>query len=531
MREIESITQIYASAALRTLALKTPVYLVPIHDAVGSAFSSVTLKLRPNVDTDDNSPLAAFYLAARGLQWALLADPVPMAAGNTFASERLLTMRELRSVVVSTVSGAVSDLVRLLVDIAEREDLRDSMPLTEALLAELDVLRDSAVVVVPRGRQVEPLKAWLDSTHGKGIEVISASFATSDSGMFRDTFLTLGPPEIYSSQGRSTLAQLIMGPGSEVISFMYPAWSRRSRSPSVSPICIGPLNEIHDDAPQFLARECKPIGDEADIQALNATPTPIRVLEPDEVADLLLEVEGDEAVSGQGILIDCLRMDLAQGYFACVEEGAGRVRTIRFDGAVPQISRETVSSLAVGDIVSFRIGTSEPSELRDRAYEILGREVSELVIDSQGEWKRRLAVAGDLNGWRELDEMLRRRGMVVEGQEKRWATPLAIRPRSDSDFGVLLTFLGYDSAAQVKVLQDAKRLLTAILQAAREVTSQLGQALLDANPDELRDGCCIPVYHEGRFVKSVYVGPILALDAETRPVSFSNVSVALGGGG
>jgi hypothetical protein len=529
MLDVATLTQIYSSAALRTVAAKTSVYLLPVFDLAGSSFRGISLGLSER-EPDEGSPLAAFCYAARGFQWALLTDPVPMAAGNAFASEKLRAMKELLPLVTTTVSKEASARARELVCIAELPALQDEMPLTDALLGELDVLGDSAIVVVPRARQVEALRAWLTSKRGTRVEVLSASFASSEVGLFTDTYLALGPPEIYSSQGRSTLGQMVRGPGSEVLSFLYPTWSRPSHGPRVSPISSGSLSEMNEHSPSYFARECEPIGNGDCIESTSPALHQVLPLDRSEVRVLLETIEDDAAAASQGILIECLRVELAQGFFAFLEEGTGSVRTVRIDGNVRQIIRRPVSHLEVGEVLSLRIGTSEPTELRQRALEILGRVESEGVMASQGEWKQRLGAAGDLYGWHELDGMLRKLGVIVEGQEKRWATPLAIRPRSDSDFRILLTFLGYDEGMQAIVVANARRLLKAVREATYEMTAQLQRALVAAAPNELRDGCSITIVHEGRFLRSVFVGPIVAMGTRTHLVTESSVHVALGGG-
>ena len=525
--QIETLTESHRLAGQRREQATTSIYLTPVEDRAGTNFQLALRALLSLADETTDPRAQRFIDESRMIRWTLSVDALPIRTEYSFANGCFVRMAQLFQDTRANVGRSLSVAMQDVLDRAEVVSSRASSPLGESLLEDLTDLGGDAVVVVPRGGAAPPLERWLEEC---GVQV-SAVMAPGNFILDRlwGPTICLGAPATFESNDRNFLQPLLLAPASDSLAFCYPTWSGPQASGDQLRLSTGLLEG--GSAASVWGR-LSPIrldhsAVDLDFQSIESGPA-IASSGHTYGRDIDSDIRAIEAslVDG-GAETDCVRLELALGFHFYLETTADRLRgaQIRNGRLEPRTLR--ASSLSVGEYVVARIGISESVDLRVRAFTLLGDEGSR-ISDSQEQWKSRLILRAGQVGWSEVAAALRRRGSRVVGQERRWSSALAIKPRHESDFMVLMDYLGFDEAHALVSLKRAKRLDSAVRVAARVLNAELIRNVDDVRTIEENGGGVFGPARGDSPEQPVLVAQVLSISNSPVSVPLSMVRRAIG---
>jgi hypothetical protein len=461
------VSAVYAATAA-SLGARTGLEQVAVLDREGAALAAEVRALLAVVGLEAGGPiwrdLAQAAIAAR---WRVAVEPYGTdwrASGTALALQALIEEGRRTRPMLSATSVA---LVDALLSAASQLARRIGSPLGDAVLETLgEAGAGHSCVVVLRGRLVEAARAWLGSAGVVADCVTPARFLAGD---FKEQAVLVGHPNLFGPG-------IFTAPRAGLLTYIHPSWLAYS----VEPRSV--LDDIAEERYRpRVKRFSSPSGEAAETvdSASRDTGLDPASLPPAPVWPL-------PATSGEAErtyrVIACRRAVLAGGYAVLLDVEGDRIRGL--DPAKPAGARVIMlDSRAVGpgSILVLRAGETESAALRRRALERLGAQARE-IERGQAAWKESLAGWVDRAGAAEVERRLRDAGVERYHRMLAWIVPNLVRPRSDSDFTILLRLLNLDPPTH---LANATRLRRAILQSAMEVTTVLEDRLAEADLDVL----------------------------------------------
>ena len=398
--------------------------------------------------------------AVKALRWRVITQPQPMISNEAILNAAQEVERQ-----AWRLRGAVSSdaLLDELVSSAQSVAAYDS-PLGAVLLRSVEEMGAEDCFVVAASRPAQTgLESWL-AEHA--VDVVTFGELERDP-LRREQAYVVGPPRFFRSS-------LVTAPAVGSVSFLLPTWFA-DRSIPRSAIAAYAEGAIRIEARVFTEgdlSEPEATAPEAEVEdEFLPQPTWGVPRNPDR------EPSGDEVVAHKVLLCGGLAIWLDDGE---------RIRSL--DPMQPSGERVTytdVGAVCQDTYLLLRAGETERGALYKAAVEQLGAR-GPIAHAAQVEWKSRLAVRIARQGMREVVRELSRHGVKTADRARAWTEPNLVRPHSDRDFELLLTWL--DLPIQ-PTFGYATMLRRALYQASAEIGEQLEEAASVADMVALqRDG-------------------------------------------
>lgn len=452
MSRLHRVAALYEAAASVT---NTPgaVELVAVSDELGARFDFSLRELLRAVPEDSPGPWAELLMAARQLRWRMLTEPFP----GTTSPDRESLVAALKRFAQLRRLGSGEETAQILDNLMEQADAsrrQEAPSIGEQLVSRVaESGRGTCTVILSSHRAAEWTREWFRAL-ALPAEVVSAGAQASLD--VRDRAYLVGPPAVF---GPSALA----APRTRSLTYLFPSWVRdrslpTSRLSDLAEGGIRPRARLRTVGPDLaLAPSRRQVEDQ--VLPSPAWNRPTRTQPP-----------GEDEVLARRIL-------LAGGYAMMIETGGELIRTL--DPRQPpgeRIEFRDVEAVAPGTFLVAREGQTESEALYDQAIAKLGTQGSE-VERSQQRWKsalrQRLVGRGRAGVIRDLQD----RGVRAARQAPAWTARTVARPQRETDFQLLLDWLGLHDPSlreHANLLRRARSMAVADVREALE--GALGEA-------------------------------------------------------
>ena len=449
MSRIHTLNQRYAASAALVL---NGVEIVAVGDPVGARLNTAVRRLLVTAKDDGPDLWGDLIGSVKALRWRVATQPQPIALNAAIpdaAEQVVLEAQRLRGAVLS--ESALDELVSA----AEAIAVSDS-PLGDVLLRSIEEVGPVECVVVAASKPAQVgLDGWLA---GHDVCVLTVG-ELERYPLGAEQAYVVGPPRLFRSS-------LVTAPVTSAVSFLIPSWFA-DRSIPRSAIAAYADGAIRIEARVFT---------EGDVSEPEST------LSEAEVEDEFLPqpVWGephtpDREPTSEEVLA---RKVFLSGDLAIWLDDGERIRSL----APGQPSGERVTYTEVGAVsqdtyLLLRTGETERGALYRAAIGLLGARGT--AIDAaQQEWKSRLGDRIARLGYRTVVSGLRQQGVRTADRARAWTEPNLVRPHSDHDFELLLSWL--DLPIQ-PIFGYATMLRRALYQASAEIGEQLEAAAAAAD--------------------------------------------------
>ena len=439
------------------------VEVVAVGDPVGAAFDDALRTLLLLIRDDTSGLWEDLTGAAKALRWRLTTQPQPMEFNPAVRQISVVVAAEaskLRPAAGRDVREALTALSDAATPLAQHDPLLGG-PIFEAIE---DAGFSTSVVIGANGAAVAGLGSWLAPF---GVAVRSTSQLVRDEVLFEHAY-AIGPPRFLP-------ASLVTAPLTDAVSYYLPAWFA-DRSIPRSP--FGDLAEGFEPP----KRRDFVIGDtSAPLRAASEETVPEQDLVPMAVwipPDAPPREPGRDEVVAHRVL-------LSGGYAILLDDGE-RIRAV--DPTQPggeRVRNVDVKAVRRGTYLLLRDGETERLALYDAAVRLMGTQAS-AVVASQARWKDALQSRFDEYGQALVLRELAKIGVRRLERVRAWIEPTLVRPRSNSDFALLLDWLGIPANPSYPL---ANALAKKRSQASANIADQLEEAIGAADLAALeRDG-------------------------------------------
>lgn len=439
------------------------VEIVAVGEPHGAAFDDALRRLFLLVREDTSGLWDDLLGAAKALRWRHATQPQPMAfnpAVQQMSATVVAEALKLRPAVGSEVREALTALNATATTLAEHDSC-----LGAALFEAIEEAGfSSSVVVGANAAAVAGIGNWLMPA---GVAVYSTSQLVREQRLFERAY-AVGPPRFMP-------ASLVTAPLTEALSYYLPAWFSDRSIPS------SPLTNLAEGTPPIRRRDFV-IGDTSQLAPTGSNETlPEQELLPAAVwirPNAPPREPGRDEVAARRVL-------LSGGYAILLDDGE-RIRTV--DPTQPGGERVTnvdVKSVRPGTYLLLRDGETERLALYDAAIRLMGPQAS-AVVASQAQWKTALQSRFDQYGQAWVLRELSKVGVRRIDRVRAWIEPTLVRPRSNSDFALLLEWLGVPVNPSFPLANSLNKKSS---QASVHIADQLEKAIGGADLAELeRDG-------------------------------------------
>lgn len=469
MSLIDSVNTRYANSAFIE---QSGVELVAVADQDGSRFNAAARRLLQLAGAGSTAQLDDLLGIARALRWKRATHPAPAE----FAPDVDDIVAQLEKHVVK-LRGALRQQ-EILDELLESSRLlaQSDSPVGNLLLQSVQEIGPSECVVVAASRQAAMgASAWL---RDHGVKVFTAGELELVGASWCQGYV-VGPPRFFRSA-------LVTAPLTEELSYLFPAWFA-DRSVPRSALSQYAEGAIRPRARLFV----EGVRDELAIQnAPDVTEEDLLLPQPNwgEV-QITAHRPTDDEVEARKVL-------LSGGQAMWLDDG-DRIRTLNpHQPPGERITYTSVQTVQVGTYLLLRQGETERNALYSAAVSSIENRAD--VEASQADWKTSLAAKIDELGIDRVARRLRDVGVRAADRAKAWTDPYLIRPSRDSDFRLLLSWLGisisptFDNASALRrslylVSNDIGRQLEAAISAAdiRTLDSE-GRLSLDVHAEGFR---------------------------------------------
>lgn len=457
MTRIDALNARYASCAE---LLRNGVEIVRVADSGGARLNAAARRLLSIMREGDPAPWTDLAGAVNAMRWRLVTQPQPISlnAGLRDAAEQVAVQaRRLRG------SAANDEMLDELAAAAQAAS--EAVPLLGSVLwSSIEEIGPSDCVVVPASSSARAgLQAWLGDL---GVSVMTIGDLHRENRQVEQAF-AVGPPRFFKSS-------LVTAPPANGVSFLMPAWiGDRSLPESV----IAPYadNAIRVESRTFT------VGDLGEPSQVAVEPEveeeflPMPMWGNWQLPDR--EPSSEEVVAWKVLLSGNLAIWLDDGE---------RIRAL--DPNQPSGERVVycdIHAVRPGTYLLLRQGETEQGALYAAALQLLGAK-GESVSASQHAWKTELSRLLTLRGKKAIVGELRQLGMTTADRAPAWIAPNLVRPNSDHDFEMLLTWLRIPIQP---TFGYATKLRQLIHQATADVREKLEVAVSAADLSELeREG-------------------------------------------
>lgn len=386
--------------------------------------------------------------AANLLRWRRMTQPQPtqFQAQQSLIDSIVRQANQLRNLVSN------GDLLDRLAE-ASMAVGETSSPLGTVLLESIqEVGPEACIVVASSGAARAAMEFWLDEV-GATVMVPSELEAVGEAA---EISYVIAPPTFMSSS-------VFTAPMTPEVTFMMPAWFGNR---AVPPASLG----NHAEGRIVVKSIVRQIGDTAVPENVVADDEEIEdVYYPQPVWESHAS-DDREPASGE---VEAWKVLLAEGYGLWLDDG-DRIRSL--DPKQPEGARvgyEAVKDIVEGKYLVLREGATERGAMCDQALNALGSRASDIRA-TQDHWKARLEERLLRVGTRQAIVELDRLGVRSSGQVRAWADPRLICPQRDTDFSLLLDWLG-DRSQSTYV--NAITLRRAVHQASADLRKELEAAV------------------------------------------------------
>lgn len=430
----------------------TSVEIVPVKDDIG--FQINVLLRQVLVCAEDNPDLfTALIGAMRALHWRLLTDIQPPRCNKRVLDAVNATTDEAKRLFgvvgheMQNIFDSIQDTCNLIRNV-------DSVIGTALLTSIRELGEDSCIVVVGNVASKIGIDEWLHSLN-MHVEAYTVGELMRLEREVEQVYV-VGPPAFFVSS-------IISSPVSYQISFLIPDWYKNTELP-VSP--IGKCSEkpfivktvIHPFEGDSSAESRKVLAGstfaEKDLLPKPHWPT----------IELDRQPQNDEVFAR--------RVLLSRNFFCLLDDGE-RIRAFDPDQPVEdRLINIPVISVTPGTYLLLRKDQNKQGTLYEEALDTFGLE-KQKIIKSQQRWKKALSKKLSDDG-KQVENSLKSMGVQAANRVEEWVDMAHILPQKDSDFQVLLQFLGIE---QQPTFDYAKRL--------RNTCQQLGCKMRKALETEL----------------------------------------------
>lgn len=452
MSRIELLNRRYAASAA---VARAGVSIIAVADGSGRAFDMALRRIVAETADEEFGPWDTVLNISKALRWRRLTQPQPLEFSSTDRAGHDELVRQVDQLRASVSFGPALDALVA----ASTLMLTHSSPVGPVLIRSIGEVGASDCVVLAGSRAAQArMRTWLRDS---GVRVLLGGELDAADG----TSITyaIGPPRNFPSS-------VVTAPTTDEVTFMVPSWFGDISIPrsAIAPYAEGALairstvlreghEQVHTVSEGPLSLE--PV-DELELQP---APDWTSVRRPDRPAEIG-EVEAHKL--------------LLAGNLALWLDDGDRIRAV--DPQQPAGERviyANVGAVGVGTYLLVRTGVNERAVLYEAALEQLGPLARE-ADQSQAAWKAALFERVRDDGYRRVADSLLGLGVQAAERARAWTDPSLIRPSSDSDFAILLRWLGIPSEPTTG---HANRLRRAIYKASAEIREELEMAVSRAD--------------------------------------------------
>ena len=413
MSHIQDVDRRYASAGS---VMNHGVSIFNVGDPAGALLNAAIRRTLFMLGDDRSEAWSGVLQAANALRWRRMTQPQPtqFQTQQPLIDEIVRQTKRLRNLVSN---GALLDPIgEAAVAVGETDS-----PIGVVLLESIQEVGSGAcVVVASNGAARAGLASWLDEL-GATVRVSSDLDTVGESF---DISYVVAPPTF-------TPSSVVTAPVTPEVAFLMPAWFRNKSVPSSA---LG----LQAEGRIVVKTTVYPVGDTTEPDATG--------IDVEEVADVVLpqpiwgtRTSGDREPTSDEI--EARKVLLVGGHGLWLDSG-DRIRSL--DPRQPEgvrVGYEAVSRVVPGTYLVLREGETEHRAMYDQALSFLGAEAAGIVT-TQARWKHRLKERLAQVGAHRAAAELERIGVRSSGQVCAWAEPRLICPQRDSDFALLLDWLG-----------------------------------------------------------------------------------------
>lgn len=473
-----------------TAVARDGVSLFVVADENGATLNAV-IRAVTRMAAEDGSDLWEHVLgAAKSLRWQLAFRPQPLEFNPSVTTAAHAVVAQ-----ADAIRAALSDdgtaLLDALTEAAERVAAED--PPIGAHLREsvLEVGSAACFVVADGTLSRREIGSWLGPL---GFRVLSPGML-ADATLIADIAYVVGPPRLMQTS-------LATAPPTPEVSFFVPSWfgdrslpttaiadyAQGAIRPRVRVFELGTLKQNADDVP--------------------SEPEPIEDFAPPPVWGSQGSAEREPGVDE----VVVRKVLLSGGYAIWMDDGE-RIRTLDpSQSAGERVTYTDVAAVKPGTYLVLRLGVTERTVLYEATLASMGVRRG-VVESSQDRWKQALLGRLRSTGRPHVESAIRRLGVKAAEQAEAWTQPTLARPQLDSDFKLLLQWLGI---AEEPVFSNATSFRRARFRAATHMREQLELAMASGDIEALRVEGHVKV--DGAGFADIIATRVLAISPHTNVV-------------
>jgi hypothetical protein len=488
MSRIELLLRRYAASAS---LLRTGVEIIAVGDPSGAAFDYAVRQLVTAAREDGDGPWEELLRVSKALRWRRLTQPQPTQENEGLLEGCEALDREVRRLRGSVVQDSVLDALARTSAAMIDEDSPVGALVTRSVT---EVGSGNCVVVVARRAAHPGVERWLRTI---GVQVLLPVDLEAALGEV-DLVYAVGPPRFFPPS-------MVTAPLAGELTFITPAWFTdlslpRSALAQYAEGRVVVRSHVNREGDLDIPAVEIPAAEALDEDEMLPSPAWTRMRRPDRHPDVT-EVEARKVL-------------LSGGWALWLDDGE-RIRAV--DPRQPAGERVVyadVEEVAPGTYLLVRTGITERRALYDAALALLGP-LAPAVDESQASWKRRLSEELLTLGYNRVVRALTRAGVRASERARAWTDPNLIRPHSDDDFDLLLTWLGVASEPAVT---HANRLRRALYQASADIREELENAVSQADLDALESNGSLALEIESAGFRGIMATRVLAVSPTTQIV-------------
>lgn len=494
MTRVNQVVQRYA--AVRAVADRG-ISIFAVGDPAGARLNRAVRRSIFVLGDDRSAIWDDLLQAASALRWRRMSQPQPNAhqpAQAELVAEVVHQANRLRNLVGN--ESLLDEIAAAATAVGQVDS-----PVGDALLEAIgEVGAENCVVVASKGSARAGMERWLQEHR---VVVVVASELNDFPDEIEQTYV-LSPPVLMP-------ASVVTAPLTPETTFVIPSWFGNRSVP-------GSILGEHAEGRIVVRARVYPIGD------ITEPTDPV----PDdaEIEDAYLpQPVWGERTSGTrqpgADEVEARKILLSGGLALWLDDG-DRIRSLHpRHPAGDRVGYEAVADVVPGIYLMLREGETERGVMYEQALVALGAR-ADGIRSSQARWKRALEDRLNRMGtWRAAEE-LRNAGVRSPGQVRAWTDPRLICPQRDTDFTLLLEWLGEPSQP---AFGNAITLRRAIYKASADLRRELEAAVDQADLVALeRDGVLhLDVQRPG--FRGMTVARVLARAPFTEIVNRRNVRV------
>lgn len=463
-----------------------------VTDPAGASYNASLRRLLFEIAHDDPESWQSLLAPARALLWRLATEPMPEAWAQRESLIRLVAGSCDRARQASNTSTQVA-----LESLGSSADalLGDEIPAVASVLVESIQECGGAPSVFTSGRAALQASRWFEEADVNSEALTTSQLMAHD--VVEQVFL-VGPPRFF---GRRP----VVAPRSECVTFLVPHWVRDQAVPRSQFAGLTPS--------AYRAKQrARTVGEPPDLSGSEISGDESQQLTPPSPVWRKVESRPPrvDEVSAKTVL-------LTGGFAMYLDQEGEHIRAL--DPSAPpgeRVQQTRVAAVTRGTFLLLREGASESEVLYDRALALMGRQGPN-VEASQQRWKDLLAVRLRRDGRSQVVRELERRGVSAASRAPAWTARTLASPQSQSDFELLLAYLGLALDPYVANAQLVRRMRG---RAVAEIREALEREMSQIDAKELTGPgfLMFDLDAEGEGAAGLFATRVLAVSPEAEPV-------------